>query len=106
MGLDQTLIAVTDENDLLDKTGTLKIGWWRKNEDLHNLMQKLYHAKGGTGAFNDTHVELNGDDLQVTKKLCASLSDWKGSRKRDKEILERAEREMKAGKKIFYFCSW
>ena len=52
-----------DENDmqLIDKE---EIFYWRKFNALHGWMEKLYRAKGGTGAdFNCNTVRLSADDL-------------------------------------------
>jgi hypothetical protein len=51
-----------------------EIAYWRKFNNLHGWMEKLYEKKGGTGEFNCVPVRLENEDLD---KLEADTRDEK-----------------------------
>jgi hypothetical protein len=112
MGLDQT--AYTK-----DKDGELQeIQYWRKHNALDGWMEALWRTKGNNGEWNCSELELNAHDIEQLEAVVVndSLPETHGffygndsrfdeyKKKETLEFIETANRQLKAGKKVFYQC--
>jgi len=109
MGLDQT--AYTK-----DKGETTYIQDWRKHNALDGWMQNLWLAKGGTGQWNCTELELTQKDLECLKwrteqdALPETVGFFYGGDSRHDEyqkektldFIKEASKLLREGKQVFY----
>lgn len=77
--------AEVDVNDMLFADGSAKEGvntdfkYWRKFNNLHGWMQRLYQSKGGeSDSFNCNTVVLNEQDLERLESDASSLEPTGG----------------------------
>lgn len=126
MGLDMYAFAIdsnlisepVDFSEIVKKSYTVDIAYWRKHPNLHGWMEALYYSKGGSkDKFNCTPVLLTLDDLAALEKdvinndlpsttgFFFGMSD--GSEKDDDlAFIERARSEIANGKAVFYDSWW
>ena len=52
--------------------------YWRKFNNLHGWMERLYRSKGGTKEFNCVGVVVNAEDLKKLREDAATLEPTSG----------------------------
>lgn len=105
-------------NDAGDETGDERIDYWRKFNNLHGWMERLYREKGGAQEFNCTPVELTTDDLDRLAREVADLKPARGFFFGDAQdmdaasiqdvldFVEKARDALKAGDFVYYTAWW
>lgn len=85
MGLDMYANSVKKGTELegdfgfsLEGTDNVEIGYWRKFNNLHGWMEKLYQSKGGEEEFNCVNLKLTREDLERLKLEASDLKPTTG----------------------------
>ena len=127
MGLDMYAYAVrkeavVDETDFVVGEGFSKVQewYWRKFNEMHSWMEKLYYTKGGKAeSFNCVNVHLSRADLEKLKEDAQSGNIqyigglfW-GSANHEEDVVkgcvdfaEEALQYVEQGYKIYYSSWW
>ena len=96
----------------------VELAYWRKHPSLHGWMEKLYHAKGGNGDFNNDELELTWEDIDNLEravrhgKLPFTEGFFFGKPadnayyEQDLKFCADAKAELFLGLKVFYNSSW
>ena len=135
MGLDAYMISYTGKNKKPvdfshDKETNEEVHYWRKHPNLERWMSELYFEKGGKGTidgvgglgdyrtFNCCKVQLTEDDLESLQEavkrnlLPPGGGFFHGNnsdehyRKETLEAIERAKKEIKNKRRIYYTSWW
>ena len=97
-----------------------ELAYWRKHPNLHGWMQKLWEAKGGSGAFNGDELELTWEDIDMleydikngTMSKLGTTGFFFGNpsdnvyKEQDLQFCIDAKAECFLGRKVFYNSSW
>lgn len=98
-----------------------EIAYWRKFNNLHGWMEKLYREKGGEQEFNCTPVQLTAEDLDKLEsdaKLRTNLDPTSGfffgaeealtdtDVSEILEFVEKARAALAEGYNVFYTSWW
>lgn len=123
----ETLPAATDRhsrNDILRQAlieqGVYdpEFAYWRKFNNLHGWMEKLYNDKGGTECFNCEYVRLMPEDLDKLAKDCKTLEPTSGfffggyddmtaeDVKEVRAFIKKARAAIKDGMAVLYSSWW
>lgn len=122
MGLDAYIFAY-EEKKIKDKSEVdvkinknlkaKEIFYWRKHHSLHQWMENLYYAKGGTDQmFNCVKVRLNKEDLDNLEKEIMSKTLYDLDRDKDDGYFDNdmefllIARKAIEDKMAIYYDSW
>ena len=98
-----------------------EIKYWRKFNNLHGWMERLYRQKGGDGEFNLTPVQLDSSDLDQLEQdvknktnleptegfFFGQLNDLNEEDEKDLlEFIQTARQALKDGYTVFYTSWW
>jgi hypothetical protein len=104
----------------LEEAGAVNsdFAYWRKFNNLHGWMERLYTAKGGTECFNCEYVRLMPEDLDKLAKECKTLRPTQGffygsyedmapeDVKDVKDFIKKARAAIKDGMAVLYSSWW
>ena len=123
MGLDQNFFSrdgkeVDSSGNLLDRNGR-EVHYWRKHNRLEGWFEQEYRRQGGEGVFNTAEVNVTEDVLNRLEKDIkdSALPETQGfffgsdsysryDKEDDLEAIQKARKELAAGREVYYWSWW
>ena len=123
MGLDQNFFSrdgkeVDSSGNHLDRNGR-EVHYWRKHNRLQGWFEQEYRRQGGEGAFNTAEVIVTEDVLNKLEKDIknSALPETQGfffgsdsysryDKEDDLEAIQKARKELAAGREVYYWSWW